>query len=83
MSLIRTALNGIAFSHFLNICHKILYYEFRIISPFLLKLFCKKTFVNSVNAFPANIKAINPMQKYPHIIESYACIFCFMFLLLF
>ena len=23
---------------------------------------------------PENIKTINPIQKYPHIIESYACI---------
>ena len=33
----------------------------------------KKT-VNSVNVFPASIKSINPIQKYPHIIESYASI---------
>ena len=31
-------------------------------------------FVNSVKVFPASIKSINPIQKYPHIIESYACI---------
>ena len=33
--------------------------------------------------FPANIKSINPVQKYPHIIESNACvlkIFVIMFL---
>ena len=31
-------------------------------------------FVNSVKVFHASIKLINPMQKYLHIIESYACI---------
>ena len=44
----------------------------------------KKRFVNSVKVFSASIKSINPIQKYPHIIESYACIlkiFVFMFLL--
>ena len=32
--------------------------------------------MNSVNCevLPANIKSINPIQKYPHITESYACI---------
>ena len=63
---------------FLNISHK-------IISSFLLKLFGKKRFVNSVKVFPTSIKSINPIQKYPHINESYACIlktFVFMFLLL-
>ena len=54
-------------------------------SPFFLKLFGEKRFVNSVKVFPANIKSIKPIQKYPHIIESYACIlkiFVLMFLLL-
>ena len=34
----------------------------------------KKRFVNSVKVFPASIKAIKPIQKYPHIIEPYAFI---------
>ena len=34
----------------------------------------KKRFVNSVKVFPASIKSIKPVQKYPHIIESYAFI---------
>ena len=34
----------------------------------------KKRFVNPVKVFPASIKSINPIQKYSHIIESYACI---------
>ena len=29
---------------------------------------------NSVQDFPESIKSINPIQKYPNIIESYACI---------
>ena len=41
---------------------------------FFSKLFGENKFVNSVNFLPANIKAINPMQKCPHIIESFACI---------
>ena len=34
----------------------------------------KKRLIKSVKVFPASIKSINPIQKYPHIIESYACI---------
>ena len=52
---------------------------------FLLKLFGEKRFVYSVNVVPASIKSMNPIQKYPHIIESYACIlkiFVIMLLLL-
>ena len=54
-------------------------------SSFFSKLFDEKRFVNSVKVFPFNIKSINPIQKYPHITESYACIlkmFVLMFLLL-
>ena len=39
-----------------------------------MKIFGEKRFVWSVKVFPASIKSINPIQKYPHIIESYACI---------
>ena len=49
-----------------------------------MKLFGEKTFVYSVKLLPSNIKLINLIQKYPHIIESYACIlkiFVLMFLL--
>ena len=58
---------------------------FKIKSSFLSKLFGEKRFVNSVKVFPLNIKSINPIQKYPHITESYACIlkmFAVMFLFL-
>ena len=51
----------------------------------MLKLFGKKKFVYSVKVFPASIKSIKPIQKYPHIIESYVCIlkiFVIMFSLL-
>ena len=44
----------------------------------------KKIFVNSVKVFLASKKPINPIQKYPHIVESYVFIlkiFVFMFLL--
>ena len=30
--------------------------------------------MNSVKVFPTSIKSIKPIQKYPHIIESYACV---------
>ena len=33
----------------------------------------KKRFVNSVKVFRLSIKLIKPMQKYPHITESYDC----------
>ena len=59
--------------------------QFKIILSFSLNLFGEKRFVYSVNVFPASIKSISPIQKYPHIIESYACtlkIFVVMFLLL-
>ena len=29
--------------------------------------------VKSVNFLPASIRLMNPMQKYPHITESFAC----------
>ena len=47
---------------------------FITIPLFFLKLFGEKRFVNSVKVFPASIRLINPIQKYPNIIESYACI---------
>ena len=37
-------------------------------------LFDEKRFVNSVKICHASIKSINPIQKYPQIIESYAFI---------
>ena len=52
---------------------------------FFLKSFGEKRFVYSVKVCPLNIKSINPIQKYPHITDSYACIlkmFVLMFLLL-
>ena len=30
--------------------------------------------MNSVKVFPASIKSIRPILKYPHITESHACI---------
>ena len=70
MSFIRIAFNGAALSHFSPFVTK----NFRIVSSFLLKLFGEKRYVNSVIVFSGSIKPINPIQKYPHIIESYACI---------
>ena len=52
---------------------------------FFFKLFGEKRLVKFVKLLSVNIKLINPMQKYPHITESYACIlkiFAIMFLLL-
>ena len=46
---------------------------FKIMSSFFSKLFGEKGFVYSVKVFPLNIKSINPMHKYRHITESYAC----------
>ena len=47
---------------------------FKILLSFLLKLFGEKIFVNSVKIFSASIKSINPIEKYPHVTESCACI---------
>ena len=52
---------------FLNINHK-------TISSFLLKLFGEKILVKSVKVLSLSIKSINPIEKHPHVIESYACI---------
>ena len=41
---------------------------------FFKKLFGSKRLAKSVKVLPASMKSINPIQKYPHIIESYACI---------
>ena len=30
--------------------------------------------MKSIKVLPATIKSINPIQKYPHITESYSCI---------
>ena len=65
----------------LNIPHK----KFKIISSLSLNLFGEKRFAYSVQVFLASRKSINPIQKHPHIIESYACIlkiFVVIFLLL-
>ena len=57
---------------------------FKIIPSFFSKLFGEKRLVYSVNVFPLNIKSINPMEKYQHITESYACILkMFVLMLLF
>ena len=42
-------------------------------STFSLKLFGEKRFAYSAKVFSLNIKSINPIEKYPHITESYAC----------
>ena len=41
---------------------------------FFLKSLGEKRFGYSVKVFPLNVKSINPIQKYPHITELYACI---------
>ena len=50
-----------------------------------MKLLGEKRFAYSAKVFPLSKKSINPIQKHPHIIESYACnlkMFILMFLLL-
>ena len=47
---------------------------FKIISSFFFKSDGESKFVKSVNFLPDNIKSTNPMEKYPHITESFACI---------
>ena len=41
---------------------------------FLSKLFCEKRLVKTVKVLSLSRKSINPIQKYPHITQSYACI---------
>ena len=41
---------------------------------FSLKWFGEKRLVKWVKLLPLSIKSINPVQKYPHIAESYFCI---------
>ena len=56
---------------------------FKIILSFFLKLFDAKRSVKSVKLLSLSTKSIKPIQKYPHIIESYASVlklFVFMFL---
>ena len=48
--------------------------ESRITLSFFLKLCDENIFVKYFRLLPCNIKSINPMQKYPHIIKSQACI---------
>ena len=48
-------------------------------------LFGEKRLVKSVKLLPLSIKPMNPIQEYPHITESHACIlkiFATIFLLL-
>ena len=47
---------------------------FKIISSFFFKSEGENKFVKSVNFLLDNIKSTNPMEKYPHITESFACI---------
>ena len=53
-----------------------MYYYF-----FFLKLFVEKS-LKSVKLLPLTIKLINPIQKYPRINESYACIVKIFFVIL-
>ena len=39
-----------------------------------MKSFGERRLVKFVRLLPLSIKSINPIQKYPHITESYACI---------
>ena len=55
--------------------HYVLFIKyFKIISSFFFKSEGENKFVKSVNFLPDNIKSTNPMEKYPHITESFACI---------
>ena len=49
-------------------------FRFNIILPFFLFSLGENKFVCPNKLLPFNMKSINPVQKYQHIIESYACI---------
>ena len=68
---ILTTNNAIELFHLNLFCY--LRYSSIILSFFLYSLGEKK-FVQSSKSLPFSIKSINPLQKYQHIIESYACI---------
>ena len=65
---------------------KLLLFIFEIRQNYVIVFFksCgENKFVKSVNYLPANIKSLNPMQKYSHIVELFCCnrkILAFMFL---
>ena len=44
---------------------------FEVAQNYTLKAIRKKTPIRSVNFLPKSIKSMNPMQKYPHIIELF------------
>ena len=46
--------------------------QFNVTLSFFLKLLSENKFVKSVKLLSLNAKPINPVQKYLHIIESYA-----------
>ena len=46
---------------------------FNIILSFFLCSLGENKFAYSNKLLSFNMKSINPIQKYPHIIESYAC----------
>ena len=46
----------------------------------ILKLFGEKRLVKSAELFPLSIKSMNPIQKYPHITESYVKICLHLFI---
>ena len=59
--------------------------KFKTISSFFLKLFVEKALAKPVKLLPLSMRSINPIQKYQHITEPYACIlkiFAIMFYLL-
>ena len=53
---------------------------FEVAQNYILKAIKKKTPIKSVNFLPASLKSMNPMQKYPHIIELFDCILNMLFL---
>ena len=56
--------------------------QLRITLSFFLKLCDENKFEQSVKVFSLNIKSINPMQKYPHIFDSWICILKIFFTIL-
>ena len=61
----KAAINNFSFIHLSN------YWKYlSIISAPFIKLFQENKFVKSTNLLLFNIKSINPIRKYPHIIES-------------
>ena len=48
--------------------------QFKTISSFFLKVFGKKRLVKLLKLLSLSIKSLNPIEKYPQLVQSFVCI---------